>query len=449
MQYSQLPSKFPVPFANSAGSGYKRTIPTASQIGILAGAASLTDGFPPLTFQPVGSGGIPPFGQDFNGLLNLVTAWSQWQQAGGTVNYDAAFSTQIGGYPAGAIVKSSVTSGLLWFNTVDNNTTDPDGGGAAGWLEWGPEAVGLQARGYFFGTDTGSANAMSVTSTTPSSATLTVGTLFLIKKSSAPNTTAVTLQLNSGTTFNVKWADGSALASGDWPASTPAILEYDGTQLNLVSPQGPSVFARTSSVTSVSLVHYGVASGTNTLTTTLVPSIAALTDGTLIEMLPSAPNTTSVTLACNGLGAASIVYMDGSNLAAGELQANQPVILIAIGGVLKLVSGERGKFAASLASNGYQKLPSGLILQWGYLNWGTDTVEGLYGPYVFPIAFPTACLNISFTTLTKDSGSGYGNSSMQVDIAQLPTSTQFYVYNNNFAIPQNYQQGFYWMALGF
>jgi hypothetical protein len=285
MQDSQLPSKFSVPFANSAGSGYKRTVPAASQIGITAGAASLTDGFPPLTFQPVGSGGVPPFGQDFNGLLNQITAWNQWQQAGGAVSYDATFSTQIGGYPAGAIVKSTVTSGLVWYNTVDNNTTNPDGGGAAGWLEWGPAAVGLQARGYFFGTDTGSANAMSVTSTTPSSTTLVVGTLFVIKKSSAPNTTAVTLQLNSATTFNVKWADGSALASGDWPASTPAILEYDGTQLNLLSVQGPSVFTRLSSFTALSAlsgmtnIQVFTSSGTYTPTSGAKKALVFLTGG--------------------------------------------------------------------------------------------------------------------------------------------------------------------------
>ena len=131
MQASQVPANLNIPFANNAAGGYIRTIPQASQIGIVPGAASLTDGFPPLTFQPVSSGGVPPFGQDFNGILNLVTAWTRWQQAGGVPSYNAAFSASIGGYPLGAVViKGDGTS--FWRSLVDNNTSNPDAGGA-GW----------------------------------------------------------------------------------------------------------------------------------------------------------------------------------------------------------------------------------------------------------------------------------------------------------------------------
>lgn len=126
MQASQIPSKVPLPFANS---GTKNAIPTASQIGITAGAASLTDGFPPLTMTPLSSGGVPPAGADFNGILNLVTAVQQWQSAGGIFKYDATFSTAIGGYPQGAVLMSSANASL-WLNLVDNNTTNPDSGGA-------------------------------------------------------------------------------------------------------------------------------------------------------------------------------------------------------------------------------------------------------------------------------------------------------------------------------
>ncbi|NTG07273.1 glycine-rich domain-containing protein [Rhizobium rhizogenes] len=130
MQSSGSPSKFQLPWANSATSSYTRTIPVASQIGIQNGAASLTDGFPPLNFLPVGSGGIPPFGQDMNGILNQTTANLQWLNAGGLFAYDGTFSTSIGGYPAGAMLKSASTVGLFWLNTADNNTTNPESGGA-------------------------------------------------------------------------------------------------------------------------------------------------------------------------------------------------------------------------------------------------------------------------------------------------------------------------------
>ena len=134
MEDNQIPANFPIPFASGAGAGYVRAIPEASQIGIQNGAASLTDGFPPNCFIPVEAGGSWPFGQDFNGVLQQITAWLRWLQAGAPVSWDSAFSTAIGGYPYRAVVASTVTPGLLWRSTVDNNTTNPDTGGA-GWVQ--------------------------------------------------------------------------------------------------------------------------------------------------------------------------------------------------------------------------------------------------------------------------------------------------------------------------
>ncbi len=133
MLAASIPAKFNIPFANSAGGSFIRPIPEASQIGIQPGAASLTDGFPPLNFTPIASGGVPPYGEDMNGLLNQSTAWDRWFSAGGPVNYDGTFSAAVGGYPLGAVVASNVVLGNYWLSTVDGNTTDPDAGGA-GWI---------------------------------------------------------------------------------------------------------------------------------------------------------------------------------------------------------------------------------------------------------------------------------------------------------------------------
>ncbi len=129
MQLSNLPAKFPVAWASAAGSGYIKTTPLTSQIGVLGGAASLPDGFPPLNMQPVGSGGKPAWGQDINGILNWITAAVQWFQAGGTVQYDGTFSTNIGGYPKGAVLASTADADLLWMSAADNNATNPDSSG--------------------------------------------------------------------------------------------------------------------------------------------------------------------------------------------------------------------------------------------------------------------------------------------------------------------------------
>lgn len=137
MQSSNQPDKISLPFANS---GAKQTIPVASQIGIEDARASYTDGFPPLTRIPLSAGGKPPFGTDMNGILNAITDIQQWQSAGGSFKYDAAFASSIGGYPKGAILIRSDQSGL-WLNGTEDNATDPDSGGAG----WQPIDAGITA----------------------------------------------------------------------------------------------------------------------------------------------------------------------------------------------------------------------------------------------------------------------------------------------------------------
>lgn len=131
MQTSQIPTRVTVRWASAAGGAYVRPIP-ATQASPGDGSASFAKGFPPETFQPVASGGVPPFGQDANGIFNQLSAWAQWQAAGGAAQYNSAFSAAVGGYPKFAVL-ASTTPGRFWQSTVDNNTTDPDGGSATNW----------------------------------------------------------------------------------------------------------------------------------------------------------------------------------------------------------------------------------------------------------------------------------------------------------------------------
>jgi hypothetical protein len=128
MLASDVPAKFPIPWANNAGSTTVRAIPEASQQNTQPGAASLTDGFTPLNLTPIQAGGIPPFGQDMNGILRQITQWVRWLSAGGALTYDGAFAAKIGGYPAGARVMSNARH-AVYENLVDGNSTDPNGTG--------------------------------------------------------------------------------------------------------------------------------------------------------------------------------------------------------------------------------------------------------------------------------------------------------------------------------
>lgn len=163
MQSSNIPTnRVSIPFANS---GTKNTIPNVSQIGITPGAASYTDGFPPLTFTPIAAGGVPPFGADFNGILNALSAWVLWFTAAGTAApWNSTYSTAIGGYPKGALIPKATLDGF-WLNTTDNNTTNPDTGGA-GWNDSG--AGRLVRRSVYFnnaGVQNVSVNGASATTT--------------------------------------------------------------------------------------------------------------------------------------------------------------------------------------------------------------------------------------------------------------------------------------------
>ena len=109
----------------------KIPIPVPSQTGTTVNAASFTDGFPPSTMTPEASGGLPFFGQDMNGILYMLSAYCANFAAGAIQPWSSALSSDISGYPLGALVLNGDGTGF-WFSTVNGNTTDPDTGGA-GW----------------------------------------------------------------------------------------------------------------------------------------------------------------------------------------------------------------------------------------------------------------------------------------------------------------------------
>jgi hypothetical protein len=125
-----VPDKMPVPFADV---GLKNTIPDSSDN--INGLAGYNQGFPPINMTPKTAGGIPPFGQDMNGILFAITECLRYFQAGSIYAYDSTFSTTVGGYRAGASVLRADGAGR-WLNITDGNVSDPESAGAAaaGWV---------------------------------------------------------------------------------------------------------------------------------------------------------------------------------------------------------------------------------------------------------------------------------------------------------------------------
>ncbi len=145
MKSTDTPEKITLAFASSAPAGNRTAIPQASQAGVNPGAASFTDGFPPVTLQPIAAGGIPPRGQDFNGLLYEMTAWERWTCASGPLRYDAAFSAAVGGYPLGAVLQATSNPQVSFTSLVEDNTSNPDAGGAG----WAVSSAALYAVGTY------------------------------------------------------------------------------------------------------------------------------------------------------------------------------------------------------------------------------------------------------------------------------------------------------------
>lgn len=97
-------------------------------------------------------------------------------------------------------------------------------------------------------------------------------------------------------------------------------------------------------------------------------------------------------------------------------------------------------FAASLAANGYQKLPSGLIVQWGN---GT-TVSGVLA-VTYPIAFPA----VNLVTLACDSASALSSvHGIGVDRGG-GSLTGFTAYTTITTTAAAANSAFLWLALGY
>jgi hypothetical protein len=137
-----IPPAIEVPWAADAGPSYINDVPNSST-GLGVGLASWPLGFPPITMTPIELDGVRPFGQDFNGALNKISANTQYTNAGGQPKFNAVLATQISGYPFGVVLQedAGVNSyiNVLNGNTTNFNTTPASIG--VSWLLYGSPIV--------------------------------------------------------------------------------------------------------------------------------------------------------------------------------------------------------------------------------------------------------------------------------------------------------------------
>lgn len=119
-----------------------------------------------------------------------------------------------------------------------------------------------------------------------------------------------------------------------------------------------------------------------------------------------------------GLTPGSRYYLDGTT--AGSITATAPDNAVCVGIARNATEmfidiDSSATFGASLAVNGYQRLPSGVIIQWGIFDI-TTTPQA----FTFPIAFPTACRAVLLTDVTTNTINKLASS--------VPTTTGGFIY---------------------
>lgn len=191
------------------------------------------------------------------------------------------------------------------------------------------------------------------------------------------------------------------------PKGVPAALLCDATNVGLQNKLGAgnlSKFDRLlTAATALTAEDVGSAIlvGNTTNYTVTLPPLADVPTGATIYIQQT--NTGLKTIA--GAGANTLGCGTSSGLASINIQQGDSVLLAKhdtggaprwqiIGGSVVLRY-SFGDFVSSLAASGYQKLPSGLIIQWGSAAIGSNTTV------TFPIAFPTTCLQVVVTDGTS------------------------------------------------
>ena len=347
------------PFGKSASNPtyIRLPIPIPDQTGTVPNQASFETGFPPSTMTPAAGGGLPPEGQDMNGILWMITAYCANLAAGKFQPWSSTLSSAINGYPLGALVLNANSNGY-WLSTVDGNTTNPDTGGA-GWqpvAQVGYVTVPLSSTNVTLTALQGAIPAIELTGTISANINVNFpanpGQQWIVANNTVGAHT-VTVSTTGGTPITIPqtgtaaptsiYSDGVNIyntgvsTAGLAPIASPALT---GT------PTAPTATPATTSTTQIATTAFAQA------------AISAALSGYALLPSPTFPgNPTAPTQA--------------SSDSSTKLATTAFVHAIAAGTV-------------SLTGNGYQKFASGLILQWGS---ATFTPSGL--PVTFPIPFPT------------------------------------------------------------
>lgn len=172
---------------------------------------------------------------------------------------------------------------------------------------------------------------------------------------------------------------------------------------------GTRVINAATSLTAADAGQIQVCGATSPMTITL-PLLSAVKDGTIFRFV----NTNGFALTITRSGTDSMI--NGNIVVAPSivLQGGDSVYLVACLGTSNwyVIGGSAalrfaGDFGATKAANGFQRLPSGLIIQWGASTSNTTGVAVTY-----PIAFPTGAFLVTATPQATTAPTSVGVSAL-------------------------------------
>lgn len=366
---------------------------------------------------------IPPSRQRFNWLLNFLANGIRYFSRRGLPDYDAAETYMTGDRIIG-------DDGKTYRSLIDNNTAQTPSTSPTKWEEWAPTlsrfAALIQGQTYTAFTTAGAAPNFTLTPS-PAITAYAAGQRFRVKFHAAGTGTDV-LNVSALGNKSLKQYDSTgAKVAAVIAASQLADVEYDGEDMVIVDalPAStgitPPQFDNDTSLATTAFVQRALGNFSGESAHNVDTQLTGNDFGRLVIFAGSsvANRTFTLPLAAAGASGCKITFWNNSsyNLTvvpfAGDFLdtgTSAPAsIVLGPGSTLvcetfssvgwRLIEGtarlqNSREFASSVAANGYQRLPNGIIIQWMQFA-KTTTASPISNSW--PIAFPTALWNISGT----------------------------------------------------
>jgi len=223
--------------------------------------------------------------------------------------------------------------------------------------------------------------------------------------------------LTTHVTGTLPVANGGTGATTSTGAINALLPDQSGNANKLLQTDGTNVsWATVAAGSSGTVTSITAGSGLSGCTITTTGTISMGTPGTL---------TSSSTNTANGSTHTHAVTFPVSSVKGAASDT---------AGTGNIVLADLTSFQRSGTTNGYQRFPSGLLMQWG-----TQASGGTSTSVTFPVAFSSACFCVNATPFLNGDTGGVDAA---VAISSAPSTTGFTMSNG--AAPTS----FYWMAIG-